>query len=183
MEWLKELLKNKGIEVPEEVFADVQKELPKHLIPKSEYNAKLEEIKGLNAQISERDGQLEKLGKSVGDSEGLKKQIEQLQEENKTSKESFEKQIADIKKTAAIENEILKANAVDVDMVKVKLNLDDVKIDEKGSVSGLSEQLETVKKDFGFLFQKQSYSPADGKDPETVSDLRGAIAERIQNNS
>ena len=183
MEWLKELLKNKGIEVPEEVFADVQKELPKHLIPKGEYNAKLEEIKGLNAQISERDGQLEKLGKSVGDSEELKKQIEQLQDENKTSKEDFEKQIADIKKTAAIENEILKANAVDVDMVKVKLNLDDVKIDEKGSVSGLSEQLETVKKDFGFLFQKPSYKPAGGKDPDTVSDLRGAIAERIQNNS
>lgn len=182
MEWLKELLKNKGIEVSEDVFADVQKELPKHAIPKGEYNAKLEEIKGLNAQISERDGQLEKLRKNAGDSENLKKQIEKLQEENKTSKESFEKQIADIKKTAAIESEILKANAIDVDMVKVKLNLDDVTIDEKGGVSGLSEQLETVKKDFSFLFQKPSYKPADGKDPDTVSDLRSAIAEKMQNN-
>ena len=183
MEWLKGLLKDKGIDVPDEVMADVQKELPKHLIPKSEYNAKLDEIKGLNAQIKERDSQLDELSKSVGTNEELKQQIENLQKENKSSKENFEKQIADIKKTAAIENEILKANAVDVDMVKVKLNLDDIKVDDSGSISGLSEQIESMKKDYGFLFNRQSYHPADGKDPNTVSDLRGAIAERIQNNS
>ena len=80
MEWLKELLKTKGFEIDDEVISDIQKEMPKYFMPKSEYNAKLEEIKGLNTQISERDKQLKGLKDSAGDNEELQKQIKKLQD-------------------------------------------------------------------------------------------------------
>lgn len=71
MKWLKDLLKTKGIEITDEALADVQKEIPKYFMPKSEYNSKLEEIKGLSAQITERDKQLETLKNGADGNEAL----------------------------------------------------------------------------------------------------------------
>ena len=67
MKWLKDLLKTKGIEITDEALADVQK----YFMPKSEYNSKLEEIKGLSAQITERDKQLETLKNGADGNEAL----------------------------------------------------------------------------------------------------------------
>ena len=80
MEWLKELLKAKGFEIGDDVISDIQKEMPKYFMPKAEYNSKLEEIKGLNTQISDRDKQLKDLKDSAGDNEELQKQIKKLQD-------------------------------------------------------------------------------------------------------
>lgn len=47
MQWLREILQAKGIEVTDELIADVQKELPKYLVPKTEFNNKIAEIDNL----------------------------------------------------------------------------------------------------------------------------------------
>lgn len=154
MDWLKTILKNAGIEVPDEVFSNIQKELPKHLIPKGEYNAKLEEIKGLNTQISERDGQLEKLKDSAGENESLKQQITTLQTENKTAADNFKKQINDIHFNYGIEKALTGAKAKNAKAVQALLNMDELKY-EDGKISGLDKQLEAIKKDNGYLFEAE----------------------------
>lgn len=100
----------------------------------------------------------------------------------KTAKETYEKDLNETKFNSALNMELLKSKAVDVDMVKVKLKLDDIKLNEDGSLSGLSEQLEKIKGEYGFLFEgnKQKYDPAGGGTPDTVTTLRDAIADNYK---
>ena len=89
MDWLKEILKKAGI--PEDkldsTIAEVNKELPKHFIPKDKYNEVAEAKKKLETDIQDRDNQLEQLKNAAGNSEELKAQIEQLQADNKKASE------------------------------------------------------------------------------------------------
>jgi len=96
MDWLKELLKKAGIEEAEVdgVIADINKELPKHFIPKDKYNEVAEAKKKLEADLTARDTQLEELKKAAGTSEELKAQIEQLQAENQKAAEEWQAKMA-----------------------------------------------------------------------------------------
>ncbi|MDD3840923.1 MAG: hypothetical protein PHP06_10255 [Clostridia bacterium] len=57
MDWLKELLKKVGIEEGklDGVIADINKELPKHFIPKDKYNEVAEAKKKLEKDIQEKE--------------------------------------------------------------------------------------------------------------------------------
>ena len=105
MDWLKELLKKAGIEEGklDGVIADIGKELPKHFIPKDKYNEVAEAKKKLEADIQERDNQLEQLKNAAGNSEELKAQIEQLQAENKKAAEEWQAKMAQMQLDFAIE--------------------------------------------------------------------------------
>lgn len=144
-----------GDAVTDEALKTFNEELGKKFVAKSDYNGKLEEINGLNAQILDRDKQLKTLKDSAGTSEELKKQIEQLQADNKAAKESYDKQIGELKFNSALESALLKSGAVDSDLVKVKLNRDGLTLKEDGTLSGLEEQLKTVKENYGFLFEEK----------------------------
>ena len=62
-----EVLKNLfGDAVTDEALKAFNEELGKKFVAKSDYNGKLEEIKGLNAQITDRDKQLKTLKDSQG---------------------------------------------------------------------------------------------------------------------
>ena len=61
MEWLKKILEDNGVAVSEDLMSAVNKELPMHFMPKSEYNLKLDEIKGLREQITTRDNDIKDL--------------------------------------------------------------------------------------------------------------------------
>jgi len=96
MDWLKELLKKAGIEEAklDGVIADIGKELPLYFVPKDKYNEVAEAKKKLEADIAERDKQLEDLKKAAGSNEELKKQIEALQAENKKAAEEWQAKMA-----------------------------------------------------------------------------------------
>lgn len=100
----------------------------------------------------------------------------------KTAKEEYEKDLNETKFNSALNMELLKSKVVDVDMVKVKLKLDDIKLNEDGSLSGLYDQLKEIKEKYGFLFEdhKQKYNPAGGGTPDTVTTLRDAIADNYK---
>ena len=100
----------------------------------------------------------------------------------KTAKEEYEKDLNETKFNSALNMELLRSKAVDIDMVKVKLKLDDIKLNEDGSLSGLSDQLKEIKEKYGFLFEdhKQKYNPTGGGTPDTVTTLRDAIAENYK---
>lgn len=118
---------------------------------KADYNEKLEEIKALNKTVSERDNQLKVLKENAGDNEALKQQIEQLQAENTTAKESFQKELDKIKFNSALELKLASSGAKNPKALKGLLDMDKIHY-EDGSLTGFAEQLETIKKENDYLF-------------------------------
>lgn len=142
--------------VTEDNFAKFTTELSKRFVAKADFNSKLEEIKGLNTQITERDNQLKELKKSAGDNEELKTQIEKLQTENKTAKETYEKEIAGLKFNNALELKLTESGAKSSKALKALLDLEKITF-ENDTFSGLDEQLESLKTEYDYMFgEKQS---------------------------
>jgi DNA repair exonuclease SbcCD ATPase subunit len=153
MDWLKEILKKAGI--PEDkldsTITDINKELPKYFIPKDKYNEVAEAKKKLEADIAERDKQLEDLKKAAGTSEELKKQIEQLQADNKKASEEWQAKMAHMQLDFAIEKALTAAKAKNAKAVKALLDLEKVKLDGE-KLLGLDDQLKELQKSDAYLF-------------------------------
>jgi len=153
MDWLKELLKKAGI--PEDkldsTITDINKELPKHFIPKDKYNEVAEAKKKLETDIQERDKQLEELKKASGTSEELKKQIEQLQADNKKASEEWQAKFAKMQLDFAIEKALTAAKAKNAKAVKALLDMEKVKLDGE-QLLGLDDQLKALKESDPYLF-------------------------------
>jgi predicted RNase H-like nuclease (RuvC/YqgF family) len=153
MDWLKEILKKAGI--PEDkldsTITDINKELPKHFIPKDKYNEVAEAKKQLEADIDERDKQLEQLKNAAGNSEELKAQIEQLQAENQKAAEEWQAKMAQMQLDFAIEKALAAAKAKNAKAVKALLDMDKVKLDGE-QLLGLDDQLKAIKESDAYLF-------------------------------
>lgn len=175
MDWLRELLKKAGFDESkiDALIGDVNKELPKHFVPKSQYNDAAEAKKQAEKDIADRDKQLEELKKSAGDNEALKKQIETLQGENKTTKEQYDAKVKDLQLTTAIKL-ALSGQAHDPDIVAGLLDKSKIELDDSGSVKGgLDDQVKALRDSKGFLFapkeekkpQFRGAKPPEGGDP------------------
>ena len=153
MDWLKELLKKAGIEEGklEGTIADISKELPKHFIPKDKYNEAAEAKKKLEADIDERDKQLEQLKNAAGNSEELKAQIEQLQAENQKAAEEWQAKMAQMQLDFAIEKALAAAKAKNAKAVKALLDMEKVKLDGD-KLLGLDDQLKALQQSDSYLF-------------------------------
>ena len=159
MDWLKELLKKVGIEIEEakldSLIGDISKELPKRFIPKDKYNEVAEAKKKLEADLAARDTQLEELKKAAGTSEELKKQIEQLQAENKKAAEAWQAKMAKMQLDFALERALTTAKAKNPKAVKALLDLEKVKLDGE-QLLGLDDQLKALKESDPYLFGESS---------------------------
>lgn len=161
MEWLKELLKKAGVEETkvDQIVGDINKALPEHFVPKARYNEVADIKKKLESDIAERDKQLEELSKAAGASEELKKQIEQLQAENKAAAEKYAAEIKDLQIKSAIKSAI-SGKVHDEDLVVGLIDKEKIVIDGD-KVVGLEEQLKTLQDSKAFLF-KQDSQPQPG---------------------
>ncbi len=153
MDWLKELLKKAGIEEGkvDGVIADINKELPKHFIPKGKYNEVAEAKKKLETDLQARDAQLEQLKQAAGNSEELKKQIEALQAENKKAAEEWQAKMAQMQLDFAIEKALAAAKAKNAKAVKALLDLEKIKLDGE-QLLGLDDQLKAIQQSDPYLF-------------------------------
>lgn len=154
MEWLKTLLKAAGLDdaAIDKLIADVNKELPNHLIPKDKYNAVSEAKKQAEAALADRDKQLEDLKKSSGDAETLKQQIDKLQADNKTAKEQYETKVKDLQLTTAIKL-ALAGKVHDPDIVAGQLDKTKIELDDSGAIKGgLDDQIKALQTSKAFLF-------------------------------
>jgi hypothetical protein len=153
MDWLKELLKKAGIEEGklDSVIGDINKELPKHFIPKDKYNEVAEAKKKLEADIQERDNQLEQLKNAAGNSEELKAQIEQLQAENQKAAEEWQAKMAQMQLDFAIDKALTAAKAKNPKAVKALLDMENVKLDGD-KLLGLDDQLKAIQQSDPYLF-------------------------------
>jgi phage minor structural protein GP20 len=119
---------------------------------------------------------MEKNGSDINnaktDNEALKKQISELKIELENKEASHKAEIESIKLDNVINNGLVKYNAKTEKAVKALLDMDKIKIDENGNVSGLTEQLEKLKdsEETSYLFNNIEFTGTDlgesSKEPE-----------------
>ncbi|MFQ7001810.1 MAG: phage scaffolding protein [Clostridium sp.] len=110
--------------------------------------------KQLETDVKDRDKQIEEIKKNAGDNEELKKQIETLQNENKTSKEKYEAELKDLQISNAIKLAI-SDKAQDSDLVVSLFDKTKLILSEDGKITGLDEQLKALKEGKPFLFKEE----------------------------
>ena len=115
LEWLKTVL---GDAYTPEIDTAVSQEIGKGFVARTDFNAKtakvteLEtEVKQLREGIKTRDTQLSELKKSAGDNAELQKQIDTLTQQNKDQKAAYDKELATVKLTAAVDAELTAAGS------------------------------------------------------------------------
>ena len=152
-------------------IADASADELKGYIPKSRFDEVNEAKKKAEELVKERDGQLEELKKSAGDSEALQKQIEELQEANETAAKKYADDLKQMQIDNAVDKAIAAANGKNPKAIKALLDLSDAKLEDDGTVKGLSAQLEALTKaeDSSFLFNSsvpnvKGMTPGKGKD-------------------
>ena len=165
MDWILKLIEKHtkdGQLDQEALMKDINKEFPNHAVPKEQYNTLADTKKKLEGDIATRDKQLEDL-KEI-DAEGLQKQIETLQGENKTAKETYEKELKDLQLTNAIKL-ALAGKVHDEDIVSQLIKKDELVLSEDGKVVGLDEQINSLKENKAFLFKDEKQEGNDDPKP------------------
>lgn len=158
---------------------------------KEQINNLTGERDGLQKQIDDRDKQLTTLKKSAKDNEELQSQIKQLQDENKTAKQNYQDQLAKQNKSFKIEGALRDAKAKNIKTVLPLIDTEKVSVNDDGTLNGLSEQLDNIKQDNGFLFGEENKTPRveikndfqDGNDKSTSDSIVSHIAERFANSN
>ena len=130
-----------------------QEEL-KGFIPKARFDEINNEKKKLELDVRDRDSQLETLKNSTGDVEGLKKQIETLQADNKKKDEEHAAEVRQLKIDAAVHAALAAAKAKNATAVKALLkDMDKAELQEDGTIKGLAEQIAALQKSDDYLFE------------------------------
>lgn len=156
LDWLKKIL---GDAYTEDIEKQVSEEIGKSFVAKSDFNLKNEALKAAEKQLSETEQKLESLKKSGGDVESLKQQIDDLQKSNNDAKIAHEKEISDLKFSYALDAALSGAKVRDAISVKAHLNTEKLKLNEDGTIAGLSEQLEKLKTEADYLFEETKPTP------------------------
>ena len=136
-----------------------EKEL-KNYVAKETYDAADQKCKQLEASVQEHEQQLENLKASAGDNADLKQQIADLQEQNKQKDLDNQKEMNDLKMTYAIRMAV-SASAQDSDLVAGLVDRKKLTLGEDGKLTGLDEQIKSLKESKPFLFKMEK--PAEKK--------------------
>lgn len=119
------------------------------------------EVENLKSDISDRDTQLEDLQGKVGNEEDLKATIESLKTANKEKDNQRQKLLNDQKLDYEVRIALNESGARNERAVKALLDMDTVKINEDGQLTGLKEQLDNLKTSDDYLFTASK--PVDDK--------------------
>lgn len=167
MDWLKKILESATLTEDgklnvEAIMTEVQKEFPKHAVPKTEFNDKVGELKVANDTITElkkTNGDNEELQKKVGEYE---KEIKRLGEESVTTA-----------KTYALKESMSKLGVLDPDYLIYRAGgVEKFTFDKENRPVGVEEAVKPYKEDkaMAHLFKTETqtkYNPAGGKDVVT----------------
>ena len=144
-------------------------------------NSKTEELKkaneSLQSQIAERDKDLKSLKKQAGDNEELTNQFKELQSKYKQDTENLTKELQQTKLNSAVDSALTKAKVRNSKAAKALLNMDDIQLNDKGELEGLDNQINSLQKSDGYLFDqgsKEPYQPQGGDgntDPDPVATM------------
>ena len=184
--WLKEII---GDAYTEDMDAAACQAIGKDFVARADFNAKNTRVKELEAQVGQLEEaakghakQLEELKKSAGDNEELTRKIGELEQQNKADKAAYEKELATIRLTAAVDAELTAAGAKNNTAVRALLAdyLKDAKI-EDGKVVAKVNNESTGAKLTGWKpgDPDTGRKPGEGKKPSEMSysELAAFLAE------
>jgi hypothetical protein len=123
-------------------------------VPKDRFSQVTTEKNDYKQQLADRDKQLTDLQGKVKDNEVLTKEIENLKTSNSTTAADYEKKLQQIQYDVALSNALKDSKAKDINLIKALLDKDKLKVNGE-EIIGLKEQLETIKKDRDYLFEKE----------------------------
>lgn len=127
-------------------------------IPKAKFDDVNEEKKQYKEQVDNLNKELGKLQKQLEDNKDASETIENLKKQIKDKEAEMEK----IRKQNAIKFEVLKYNPNDVADILPHLKEDTVTIAEDGTITGLKEQLDTLRESKPYLFKQIEPSGTGG---------------------
>lgn len=131
----------------DEIIKQIEAELGKEYVPRSEFNSKNEELKTANSTIKERDKQLEDLSTAEGDKAAMQRQLKELKEANKKAAAEYEEKVKNLRLDAEIDKAIGGQFMPDaLDFIKTLIKKDSIIINEEdGTILGLKEQVEAIR--------------------------------------
>lgn len=186
----KEQLTALGIteEIAEKVV-NLHKDEMKEYVPKHRFDEVNTAKTTLNDQLKEANTQLEKLKKFEGTNEELKAKIDKYQQDFLAKEEEHKSAMNILAKQNLIKVSLLamENRPYDVDIVAKLIDEKLVQLDANSEkiVSGLSEQVENIRKEKAFLFsvgagkpQPSGKEPAGGGDPNN-NDTAKSWGERL----
>lgn len=115
-----------------------------------------EQLEDYKKQISERDTQLEELKKV--DAEGLQAKIDELQQQNETTKTEYEEKLQQQAFDHKLESALSGAKVKNTRAVKALLDMDTIKLDGD-TLKGLDDQLNNLKESDAYLFESEESDP------------------------
>lgn len=152
MEWLKELLKNAGVENVDDLESKISKELPKYFKPAKEFNEINEELKVVKGEKKTLEEDKKKI---EGEYENFKKgsiSQEDYEAKKKEIETNSKAEIEKVKLESKIDLAINNAKAKNVKSVKANLDLEKIKLDGD-KLLGFDDQIEALKKSDAYLFE------------------------------
>ena len=166
----KALPDDKKKELDKQDFEDVSEG---KFIPKDRFDQVNEQAKEYKKQVGERDTQITNLKDEFKDAAGLKEKVEKLELDNKTQKESYDKQLSDISFNNALEKGLGAFNVKDKKLIMALIDKDKLKADGE-SIIGLKEQIEPLQKSHEYLFNQEvkgtgTFITGGGADPNPTS--------------
>lgn len=148
---------------------------------KEQIASKDKEIETLNNNIAERNKDIEILKKA--EDKVSKEDFEKLQSKYDELEKSSKEDIANVKKGFMIDKEIASSNPRNAEIVKKQIDLDKVTFDGE-KITGLSEQLEALKKDADYLFnveekKEETKEVTTGQSHNEEDDVDDALINRV----
>lgn len=110
------------------------------------------------SQVDSSNKQLEELKGKITNNDKAKQTIADLQQQLKESEATAKAELLSVKKTNAINNALRDAKVRDTKAIMPFINTDEVKFNDDG-LTGLKDQLESLKKEKGFLFENAEPTP------------------------
>lgn len=157
-----EFLKNLGIteqSVIDQIMAENGRDVEKVRV---DLNTAKQQITDLQGQLTAKTNEVNDLQKRVGDTDALNQQITQLQTDKTKLENDLNTKVHQIQKGHAIEGGIRDAKGKNVKAIRALLDEDKITY-ENGELSGLTEQLNTLKgaEDSAMLFgDNQTVAPS-----------------------
>lgn len=148
---------------------DLENFIKTNYVDKNKFDEATTAKSNLETQIADRDKQLKDLKATAGNKEEFEAKIKELQEANKTAKAQYETDLKNLRIDSAIKLKIT-GIAQDVDIVAGLLDKNKLIVSDD-TVTGLDEQLKTLKESKPFLFKAenppnpQDYVPNNGNPP------------------
>jgi seryl-tRNA synthetase len=159
----RDFLKNLGIEDKEIIDKILDENSADIGRAKGDTDELKSQITQLQTQLNDKSTELNTLKESTKDYDSLKNTITQLESDKTDLTNQLNTKVLQIQKAHAVESGVRDAKAKNVKAVMALLDMDKITF-ENGELSGISEQLETLKTgdDTSFLFEGEQKTPPSG---------------------